>query len=232
MCHDALKIVYLTENAPKISYKNEKERIDYYYERHHQKINIARSGKIYHESFIKKSDFGIFLGNKYTRRFYNNLISEEKLYLLNPTGLINKRYTIKTNKNFDYIKRNFLWFGSGGAVHKGLDILLDVFKRNKELNLYIAGLGNNEKWLVEKYKDSKNIIDLGFINVQSNEFNKIMDKVAFVILPSASEGMATSVLTCMKHGIIPVVTPYTGIDVENIGIVLNDYKVEYIEKKY
>ena len=128
-------------------------------------------------------------------------------------------------------KRNFLWFGSSGAIHKGLDILLDIFKENKNLKLYIAGLSDTEKWVISHYKDCKNIINLGFVDVQSLEFIEIMDKVAFVLLPSASEGMSTSVLTCMKHGLIPVVTANVGIDVDNIGIFLDDYKIEYVENK-
>ena len=39
-------------------------------------------------------------------------------------------------KNFSIIKGNdFLWFYGYGAVHKGLDILLDVFSKNQNYNL-------------------------------------------------------------------------------------------------
>lgn len=228
---NALKIVYLTESAPKVSYRNEKERINYYFKRHNRRIKILRSGLYYNENLIKVSDFGICIGNRYNSQFFYDLISADRIYLINPTALINKNYIVKTNKNFEVSKRNFLWFGSSGAIHKGLDILLDIFKENKNLKLYIAGLSDTEKWVISHYKDCKNIINLGFVDVQSLEFIEIMDKVAFVLLPSASEGMSTSVLTCMKHGLIPVVTANVGIDVDNIGIFLDDYKIEYVENK-
>ena len=35
-------------------------------------------------------------------------------------------------------------------------------------------------------------------------------------------------LTCMRHGLIPVVTPNCGIDVEDYGYVVEDYHVEYM----
>lgn len=228
---NAIKIVYLTECAPNFSYKHEKERVEYYYKRHKKRVLITRSGKFFNNKLIKNSNYGIFFGNQYNKQSFYGLFDLEKIFLLNPTGLINRDYIPNRNKNFEICKRNFLWFGSTGAIHKGLDILLDVFSKHKDLNLYIAGLNKNEKWLLERYKFCKNIIDCGFIDVYSKNFIKLMNDVAFVILPSASEGMATSVLTCMKHGLIPIVTQNVGIDTDNFGITLEEYKVKYIENK-
>ncbi len=228
---DALKIVYLTENAPEYSYNNEVGRIEYYYERHNKKTKITRSGLYFNNEMIRESNYGIFLGNRYNSQNFRNLMPLENLYLLNPTALINRNYKKDNNKNFNNCKKNFLWFGSFGAIHKGLDILLDVFKNNQDINLYIAGLNKSERWLLRDYKDCSNIIDCGFINVKSEKFLKLINKVGFVILPSASEAMSTSVLTCMKHGLIPIVTPNTCINTENIGILLEDYKVDYIKNK-
>ena len=227
---NALKIVYLTECAPDFSCNHETERCEYYYERHNKKVQIERSGLYFNNKMVENSDYGIFFGNQYTIESFNDLMKLKKIYTINPTGLINKNYKV-IDKNFDICKRNFLWFGSYGAIHKGLDLLLDVFSKNKGLNLYIAGLNKKEEWLLKQYKNCKNIINCGFIDVQSDNFIELINKVGFVILPSASEGMSTSVLTCMKHGLIPVVTRNVGIDVDNIGIFLEDYKIEYLDKK-
>lgn len=107
---------------------------------------------------------------------------------------------------------------------------MDVFSRIPEAKLYIAGLGKEEKWLLEDYQHYANICDLGFLNVQSEEFLTLMGKVSFCILPSASEGMSTSVLTCMRHGLIPVITQSCGIDVEDYGYLIEDYHVEAVKK--
>lgn len=227
---DAIKIVYLTEAAPDFSYKHEHERCEYYFKRHNKKVQIERSGLYFNNNLINVSDIGVFFGNQYTKQSFYNFKNLKHIYLLKPTGLINRNYKV-INKNFEVCKKNFLWFGSYGAIHKGLDLLLDVFSKNEGLNLYIAGLNENEDWILKQYKNCKNIINCGFIDVRSNNFIELIDKVAFVVLPSASEGMATSVLTCMKHGLIPIVTRNVGIDVDNIGIFLDDYKIEYLESK-
>ena len=121
-----------------------------------------------------------------------------------------------------------MWFGSWGAIHKGLDILLDVFKGLPTAKLYIAGLQSSEKWLLDGYRQCDNIVDLGFLDVRSAEFLELMTKISYCILPSASEAMSTSVLTCMRHGLIPVITPACGIDVEGYGYLIEDYHVEAI----
>lgn len=72
---------------------------------------------------------------------------------------------------------------------------------------------------------------MGFVPVTSNLFIKLMNLCSFVILPSCSEGMATGVLTCMNHGLIPIVTRESGIDIQEWGIYLNDYHVSYIKEK-
>lgn len=40
--------------------------------------------------------------------------------------------------------------------------------------------------------------------------------------------MATSVLTCMNHGLIPIVTKETGILINGWGSYLEEFSVEYV----
>lgn len=125
-------------------------------------------------------------------------------------------------------KDRFVWFGSSGAILKGLDILLDVFSSMPEATLYICGLYGSDRWLLDGYEQCSNIVDCGFVDVASDRYLELLAKASWVILPSASEGMATSVLTCMRHGLIPIVTDAAGVDVGDLGIRLKDYKVDYI----
>lgn len=223
---DAIKIVYLTELHPDFSLKNEMERTEYYYQRHNKRVNIKRSGKFIRNQDIAIGDYGILMGNKFTSRIFS--FPQGNLYTLEPTALINPEYICK-KREYEKSRKNFVWFGSYGAIHKGLDILIDVFNDLPELNLYICGLNREEKRILRTIKE--NIHDMGFINVKSQSYIDLMDSCSYVILPSCSEGMATSVLTCMNHGLIPIVTKECGIDLQEWGVCLDDYHVDYIKEK-
>lgn len=223
---DAKKIAYLTESAPNVSYKNEAERIEYYFKRHGIKVGIERSGVFLKNDEICFSDNGLCVGNEFTAIGYKEDFPNMHISFITPSGMYNDKFVYKNKKSKE--ECNFLWFGSSGAVHKGLDILLDVFQRSTECHLYVCGLNSSEKWLMRQYRKCMNIHECGFIDVQSSNYLELLDKVAFVILPSAAEGMSTSVLTCMRHGLIPIVTVNTGITLKNFGVSLDDFHIEYM----
>lgn len=221
----ACRILYLTESSPDYSKKNELERIRYFQKRHNKSVSLRRSGLYYNNKYFDFADVGILIGNEWTAESYRIQFPEIPLFLLNPTGLKNERFSFHINKTS---QKAFVWFGSDGAIHKGLDVLLDAFKDTPEAMLFVCGVAHDEKWLLRRYQKYSNIIDVGFVNVQTTCFLDIINKADFVIFPSASEGMSTSVLTCMRHGLIPVVTRSTGINVQGFGFYLDDYHVEYI----
>ena len=107
--------------------------------------------------------------------------------------------------------KNYLWFGSSGLIHKGLDLLLDYFSLNKDLTLHICGYVEKEKEFCEIYKNelynTGNIKLHGFVNVNSREFYDILKSCYFVIYPSCSEGGAPSVVTTVGNGgLIPIIS--------------------------
>jgi len=55
-------------------------------------------------------------------------------------------------------------------------------------------------------------------------------KSSFNIFPGTAEGSATSVLTCMRRAVIPIVTYETGVDIKDFGILLKSKKLEEIIK--
>jgi hypothetical protein len=221
----ALKIIYLTESSPDWSKEKELERISYFYKRHHKHVPLTRSGLYYLNKHLKVADYAVMIGNKFNSMSYSEFLFN-KIYLVSPTGLLNHNYKFIA-RNYKKTKKKFVWFGSHGAIHKGLDILVDVFTDCPDLNLFICGLSTHEEGLFNL--SSTNISNLGFVDVNSNEFVDLVNECSFVILPSCSEGMSTSVITCMNHGLIPIVTRETGIDLDCFGYYLDDYKVEYVK---
>jgi hypothetical protein len=221
----AERIIYVTEHHPRYSSKEEKKRIEYFKQRNNRKVKLSRSGVYYKEKHFENVDSAIILGDIFPYKKY-----EFDKYRISPTGLKNINFKFD-NKNHDVTKKNFLWFGSKGAIHKGLDLLLDIFKRNEELNLYICGLTKKDKFKL-RFKEKNNIHDLGRINVNSDKFINIIKKCSYIILPSCSEAISTSVLTGMRHGLIPVVIKNTGFNkLKSKAYLLDDFKLSYLENE-
>jgi hypothetical protein len=222
----ALSILYMTENHPEFSYKEEKKRLDYFYERYGRKLIIRRSGKYYKISHLQNMYSQVItMGEpKLLNNQYNNP------YVLFPTGLINPDFVFY-NKDHLNTRKHFLWLGSTGAVHKGLDLLLDVFNLRDDIVLHICGLEKNDRKYLNMSK-RENIIEDGLIYIKSKTFLQLVDKCSFIILPSCSEACSTSITTGMLHGLIPVVMKDAGFTrLGNNAIFLEDFKIDYLEKK-
>lgn len=140
-------------------------------------------------------------------------------------------------KEYSKIKNNFLWFGSLGALHKGLDIVIDIFKRRNDINLIICGLNPSEKDFCQYYEDVlngnfKNIQNRGFVNIESQEFKNIMNNVAAIIFPSVSEGGAVAILNVMANGgLVPIISKSSGLDVAKYGFQFSEISEKAVENQ-
>lgn len=217
----AKTIIYMTENPAEVALPMEQERLDYFYRRTGQKKKPTRGGLYYKVGDISLADYIIAVGDDMP-------VYQGKSFRIFPTGLKNNnfRFDVGSLKN----RKAFLWMGSLGAVHKGIDILIEVFKNHPDWELHICGLDRKEQFFSRLYWKQSNIISHGFINVQSEEFLKIVNQTTYIILPSCSEGMSTGVLTGMRHGLIPIVTRNTGFNNIDIAYKLEDYHIEYVDK--
>ncbi len=172
-------------------------------------------------------DHLIILGNSWTESTYKEY-TNSKISMMNATALLNNLSNPK-NRNISKNRMNFLWFGSSGLVHKGLDLCLIFFSEHPELTLHICGPKEEDFFRVfEDYFRLPNIVFHGFVSVNSSVFLDISTKCVFAILPSCSEGQATALLTAMGTGLIPVATRFTGIDVTKYGYLIEALTVESI----
>ena len=221
---DATTIIYMTEQPPEFSLREEKKRIKYYYERHKKHAKIRRSGLFYKfHHFERLYSAVVTLGD--IAPFFNNY---EKVYNIFPTGIINTNFVLNNEKH-NSSRNQFLWIGSIGSIHKGLDILIDIFSQRSDIILHICGLDNVERKFLN-FEKKENIKDYGFVDVRSDLFLSIVNSCSYCILPSCSEGFATSITTGMLHGLIPIVTKDIGLNcLGDKAIFLEDYTVEYID---
>ena len=110
-----------------------------------------------------------------------------------------------------------------GFIYKGVDLLVEAFLQNPHLELIISGPDSETAFFKaygDKINSAKNINYLGFVN--DKDVSGLWEKASFVISSSISEGCATSVLTCMRRGQVPVLNKATGIDIANIGFEIKD----------
>ena len=174
------------------------------------------------------SDLLIVIGNEWTASTYRNF-SDKPVLPINATALLNKD-SANIQRHLPTARNNFLWFGSSGLVHKGLDLCLEYFVNHPEYTLHICGPQEPEFFsLMQKLLVNPNIIYHGFVDVNSEKFIDIASHCLFAILPSCSEGQATALLTAMGAGLIPIGSRYTGIDIEQLGYLIECLDVDSID---
>ena len=137
-------------------------------------------------------------------------------------------------KDFARARRRFLWLGSGGLVLKGLDLVLEAFAGLSEVELIVCGAVTKEADFERCYwrelYDTPNIRTVGWVDVTQPAFAALAREAAALIYPSASEGCAGSVVTCMHAGLVPLVSRESGAEVKGFGQVLAEASVPAIRE--
>lgn len=223
----AIKVLYALGPEPELGNKTIIDRYNYFFKRHpdihvemrrlYYKINI--------NEVVGNSDFIFINGGEFTKNSYSKFNKDIfRVFSSSHPGLDSKPEEVHLKK-----QNKFLFFGGGGNFTKGLDLAIEAFSQLPNLELYIGAPDSEEEFnkiylpIVEK---SKNIHFLGFIKIGSNLFNKVTSECGYVILPSCSDGCPTSVTTCMRRGLIPVVTYETGLDVGDFGYLIKDIGID------
>ena len=217
------RLAYITGSNPSFANEAEKKRIRECNKRRNCEL-IPRRQSLPVSKSIENYGAVLFIGNEYNLQTYRNEFQLKKCYFIPNTG-----YDIKINEG-NRKNNAFLYLGGVGQVHKGLDLLLEVFGSGmKEEQLYICSPFKHEKDFVKAYKTElyhkPNIHPVGFVDVLGRKFRNIADKCTFLILPSCSEGQAGAVCTAMSYGLIPVCTPECGFDEDEV-MLIKDASIE------
>lgn len=180
---------------------------------------------------LERADLVTLIGNEVTAGTFPPRI-RAKMRKVIATG---SRLSQLGAKQPDGRRREFLWFNGVGAVHKGLDLVLEVFARNPRLTLHVVGPYGKERDFVEAYRHEltscHNIHAHGFMYPESRRFREIASRVMAFVNPTCSEGISTSSITCMQHGMIPVISRQAGITLPpDTGIVLDECSPAAIEQ--
>jgi hypothetical protein len=175
-----------------------------------------------------KSDSIITIGNQYVKSLFDMFHSNVKMI---PSTCFDLE--VKSNiDDYKIEKNSIIWFGSKGCIHKGLDLCIDAVI-GSNVKLYIAGNIDDEidifRDKIIKYPD--NIEYIGFLDVGSDTFEKYVESIPFVILPSCSEGIATSIVTLSyNYGLIPLVSKECGFDFDGNIIEISSLTLDDVTK--
>lgn len=178
---------------------------------------------------IEYTDCATILGNTFTQGTF--AYSGKPLYPIPLSTTV--QFPFFENKKFNKIRKNFLWFGSSGMVHKGLDLVLDTFSELPEYHLTVCGPVKQESDFEKAYHkelyNTPNIRTLGLINVRSNQFLNVVKENIALIFPSCSEGGGGSVITCLHAGLIPIISYESSVDIDDFGILLKKCSIDEIK---
>ena len=177
---------------------------------------------------IEYADCATILGNEFTINTFN--YAHKPLYSIpiSTTTL----YPYPKDKDYQTCRNRFLWFGSSGMVHKGLDLVLEAFAEMPDYHLTVCGPVQNEEDFEKAYYQelyqTPNIHTVGWIDVESLKFLEITKNCVGLIYPSCSEGQAGSVVNCLHAGLIPIISYESGVNAE-FGFILKDCCMEEIK---
>lgn len=232
---ETLKILYLTGSYPFFQMQEEYKRIADLEQRKNKFYSPKRISP--HLGFINKSlqvaDTCLLIGNATTKETYPRNIHHK----LNLAPVSTSKLSFIKKDIHEYVPqtKQFLWFYGGGAVHKGLDLVLDLFKEKTYFTLNIIGNLNNEKDFIAIYQEelfnTPNIKYWGALSPSSKTFIDIIKKSFCFIAPSCSEGISPAAVTCLQTGLYPIISKNNGISLpENCGFLLDTCSVDELNK--
>ncbi len=227
----AVRVLYAMGPEPDLSNRITKARHDYFRSRHpdipvqdRRLITAVDTKRLY-----SATDAIITIGNEFSYGSYLHLGKDVyKIYLSTQPDL--------SMDEMEFQKKNpkkFMYFGGNGNIVKGLDLVLEVFMERPDLELYIGASQNEEDFNVYAkpiFEKTKNIHNLGFVDVAGKEFRDVTSVCGYIIFPSASEGCATSVTTCMRRGLVPILTIESGVDMGDFGYLILKGDIESVGK--
>lgn len=215
------RILYATGAEPIFQTFAEIERVKEFNRRHETKLLPKRLPPSFWPLSYSLSDAIILIGNEWTKGTW------KKIY----DGIILTQVGSNIFYNDVKIKnKEFVFIGSFGAIHKGLDLCIEVFKELSSeyiLNIFCS----YEKDFFEVYGELPcNIIFHGYMDIESVEFKKILERCSFILAPTCSEGQMTSLILGIGNGLLPLATKESGVDLPE-ELILKENSIFYLKNK-
>ena len=178
---------------------------------------------------IECADFATMLGNNFTIGTYS--FANKKILPVPVPACTTYQWT--EDKDYEFCRNRFIWLGSSGLVHKGLDLALEAFAEMPDCHLTVCGPVKADKdferiYYKELY-ETPNIHTVGWIDIQGPEFLDVIRNCIGIVYPSCAEGQSGAVVTCLQAGLIPIISCESGVDVSDFGIILRNCTIDEIK---
>jgi glycosyltransferase involved in cell wall biosynthesis len=232
---DTIKLLHCTGSDPFYQNAAEQKRVAELKQRRTGNYTAKRT--VAHPELtylsLEAADACSLLGNEHTRETYPEKFRQKMELVTVSASLLNRQE--KRIRRSIPAKRDFLWFFGTGAVHKGLDLLLEVFASHPELQLHIVGHISAEEDFCKIYEKeltaTENIHAHGCMVPSAAEFQVLLRDVFCFVAPSCSEGISPSVVTCLQMGLYPILSRDTGVTLpEHCGLYMEKLTVDEVEK--
>jgi len=225
-----IKLLHSTGSFPEYAAHRELDRVDNLIKRKKKYYSPKRiCDTVYFKRSAEIANAISLFGTEYTKNTFPEQF-QNKITLLPVT------FSLTSQKDINQpLGDEFLWFYGSGAVHKGLDILLDIFLENQNYKLNVVGNLESEKDFMEIYnhelKGLSNIEYHGFLDPLSDKFKQIIQRCFAFIAPSCSESTSTAAVTCLIAGLYPIYSIDNGVTLpDSTGYLLKNCSHEEIWK--
>ncbi|NOY68279.1 MAG: glycosyltransferase family 4 protein [Deltaproteobacteria bacterium] len=180
------------------------------------------------EDVLSMANGIIGIGGEFARETYAGY---PRVIMVDNTVFPDGAYDI-SKRDFSCSRSHFLFFAGDDNIRKGLDLLIEAFS-GLNAHLWIcAFIDEPITRLYEKELNHlPNIHPVGSIMPRSDLFYEIIDRCAFSILPTSSEGQPGTVAECMYYGLIQLISPACSIEVEGFGELLEECSIREIREK-
>lgn len=221
------KIYFSTGAYWRFHNKQEQRRFDDLRQRRGVSLPPDRMIRHPEEDALNAAQAIIGIGNEHTRQTYHDW---RRVWMIPGTA--------KFDDTFDYCpvdlaagREHFLFFASGGNVHKGLDLVLEAFSKLEQHVWIMAPLDPafRRAYRGELF-ERPNIHTVGTVQPRSRLYYRTLRRCAWCLLPSCSEGQAQSVVEAMNAGLVPLVSRAAGVDVDDFGEWIEPVTVEEIRR--
>ncbi len=221
------KIFHITNAEPKFQNHAGQMRADAL--KHRRGITLAPDRNIPEVKTLELAECGTALGNRFTTDTYAYAKKPIARIPISATHL----FPSPEHKDFNAAKKQFVWIGGAGPLHKGLDLVLEAFVGMRDYTLVVcAKLAPEDPFaqaFTQELYHTPNIKMLGFVDQGSKEFAQVCSESVGVVSLSCSEGGGGSVITGMHAGLIPLVNYESSVDVGDFGTLLPNSDVETLQ---
>jgi glycosyltransferase involved in cell wall biosynthesis len=224
----ARRIAYLTGRDPAFCVAAERARLDDLERRRGVRLQPRRRPAPFPPGALEACDAFFYFGDSAT-------LATFAAHRLPPAHrLVNNGYDdVEPTDPARREPRRFLFLGGTGQVHKGLDLLLEVFAAEPDLELVVCSPFRAEGDFARAYRrelrGTPSIRAVGQVEVRSPRFRELQAGCGAMILPSCSEGQAGSVTAALSYGLPCVVSAACGFEEPEVE-VLPDCTLETLRR--